>query len=441
MSKFVSIRMERPTEVREESKKQNEVGDESKNQNEVRKGSKKQNDEGEKNKIQTFVFLDLEATGLPGDSPRILELSMIAVSRDDFLGMKDSSHKGKSTPSDPNSTNENKRSIIPQLPRVLHKYTRLYYPRKLIMPAVEDITGLSNELLHRLPGFSEASAEAIRLFLDLPQPLSLVAHNGNRYDFPLLKAELSNVCSTEKYSNFYCVDTLKAIKDIDAVQERDKELKDISEITVLAASFSFGDMDDEEMEVTPVSKRTRSEELAEERVTLAPHGYTGSSCSNKPSSHAPEGNQRTFEVSAEPYITPVKDHIPAKMNKTPKTPNKHTKPLLPPATPESFKPCTPGTPGFNSQTFTEANKVRRSLVYDGYGKRKWDGTMPYKLGNIYRRLFHANYQAHRAESDCQAMLQICGHYGERFVQWADTFSERFADVKPLWVKRKTFQLT
>ncbi|KAK3851835.1 hypothetical protein Pcinc_041541, partial [Petrolisthes cinctipes] len=38
-------------------------------------------------KIQTFVFLDLEATGLPYDDPRILELSMIAVSRNDLIRM------------------------------------------------------------------------------------------------------------------------------------------------------------------------------------------------------------------------------------------------------------------------------------------------------------------------------------------------------------------
>lgn len=389
-------------------------------------------EEKEKNKIKTFVFLDIEATGLPGDDPRILELSMMAVSREDLLCMNTS----KSSPTSSNSTDRQQRNVVPQLPRVLHKYTRLFYPRKLITPKVEEITGLSNALLYRLPGFSQMSAEAISLFLELPKPLAIVAHNGDRFDFPILKAELNNVGSMEKFADLQCVDTLNAIKDIDALQQKDIEILEILEITETAKSFNFKDMDEEVSKELPVKKRARPVEL-EEKVNNA----SSASFINEPSSQAQEGNPRTLEVSPELYMTPVKDHIPAFVNNTPSTPAKLTQPPSPSVTPISSKAYTPGTPGFSPQTLRETSRVRRNLTYEGSGKRRWDGTTPYAQTNIYKRLFNAQYLAHKAESDCQALLEICGHYGDKFVNWADMHAENFDDVKPMWSKRKAFKLS
>lgn len=388
----------------------------------------------DKNKIQTFVFLDLEATGLPGDDPRILEIAMIAVAREHLLGMKSPNGNGMK---DSDSTEGKQKASVPKLPRVLHKYVRLYYPRKLLTPKLEELTGLNNDLLHRLPGFSQESAEAIRLFLDFPKPVALVAHNGSRFDFPLLKAELKNVISMDKFPDLHCVDTLKAVKDIDALHLKEKEVSDIKEITELAASFCFEDMDDEMMEVVQANKKARCEEPLEERVNQAFH----STCRfSEPSSQAVEVNQRLLEVSAEPLMTPVKD-VPPQTTNIPATPQKPKKPPSPPITPESIKAYTAGTPDFNPQTFTETNKVRRSLSYGGNGKRKWDGTKPYTQSNIYKRLFGMSYEAHKAEADSQAMLEICGHYGDEFVKWADSFADKFINVKPMWTRRKTFKFS
>lgn len=386
-----------------------------------------------KNKIQTFVFLDTEATGLVGDDTRILELSLIAVSREDLLSMKHSQSldSPKDDVSKTNGTTPH--SPVPKLPRVLHKYTRLYYPRKLITPKLEEITGLNNDMLHYLPGFRDVSAEALSLFLDLPQPVSFVAHNGSRYDFPLLKAELNNVSALEKFCDLQCVDTLTAIKDIDITQQKDKELREISEITELAESFSLEEMHDELMEAGPSSKRSRYEVDGEEKAQAV--NGTLQSAPNQ------EANPPLLEVSLELPITPVKDHIPARGSKTPATPVKPKEPMELPITPEQqSRVYLPGTPGFSPQALSSTKKVRRSLNYGENGKRKWDGTKPYTQSNIYRRLFGRTFEAHRAENDCQALLEICGHYGEKFVEWADTFYERFVDIKPMWVKRKTFQL-
>jgi len=75
-------------------------------------------------KIQTFVFFDIETTGLIQGKvmPRITEIALIAVSRESIC-------------------NGNKNA----LPRVLHKLVLPVNPRKIIPPNVEHMT---SELLY-----------------------------------------------------------------------------------------------------------------------------------------------------------------------------------------------------------------------------------------------------------------------------------------------------
>ena len=82
----------------------------------------------------------------------------------------------------------------------------------MIPDKVTDITGLSNELLEHQARFSYNSGLLLKLFLEnLPQPLCLIAHNGNRYDFPLLKAELLN---RDFDLDIYTADSLTILKEI-----------------------------------------------------------------------------------------------------------------------------------------------------------------------------------------------------------------------------------
>lgn len=158
--------------------------------------------EGAPGKIKTFVFFDLETLSFYEDQPRILELSMIAVSREHFRSMKDQAHV--------NNPSYKKGDPLP-LPRVCHKYTTLYYPQKNICSVVEKITGLSNNNLRHLKGFDKESATSIKLFLNLPSPVAFVAHNGDGFDCPILKAELMEV-HEENLENVVCVDSLKFLR-------------------------------------------------------------------------------------------------------------------------------------------------------------------------------------------------------------------------------------
>lgn len=55
-------------------------------------------------------------------------------------------------------------------------------------------SGLSNELLQEYPVFNEQTGTMIQTFIDLlPKPVCLVAHNGHKFDFPVLKNALLKV--------------------------------------------------------------------------------------------------------------------------------------------------------------------------------------------------------------------------------------------------------
>ncbi|KAK7079557.1 hypothetical protein SK128_019056 [Halocaridina rubra] len=381
----------------------------------------------EVNKIQTFVFFDLETTGLAGADTKITELSMVAVSREHLLEMVNNPRFRKSDSEVKSSTIKHSSFPVPMLPRVLHKYSRLYYPYKLIIDDIEKFTGLSNELLHRLPTFSTKSAEAISLFLDLPKPVALVAHNGTRFDFPLVMAELSNVMEhiTDSFTfrDLQCVDSLLAIRHIDACIKQENEEKDILEITSLASAFAFDDMSDEDW--------VDGESLRKKLKPKNPNDTEVSEREKTPPSSGDEEQDNGLEVSIQLPITPLKDRIPATGFGTPQTPVKPKIPPKPPITPESSNSTTSKVNGTCA--------VRRNLMY-GPKKRKWDGTQPFKQTNIYQRLFGGHYDGHRAEADCLALLEICGHYSEKFVKWADLNAYKFTSVKPMWVKRKSLQI-
>lgn len=111
---------------------------------------------------KSLVFFDIEGTGLPYEKPKITEISFIACS---------SSHFGESK----------------RVPRVLHKLSLCRNPKKTIPPVVVGLTGLDNFLLEHESIFDKETIQLITKFFDqLQQPVCLIAHSGNAYDFPVL---------------------------------------------------------------------------------------------------------------------------------------------------------------------------------------------------------------------------------------------------------------
>ncbi|XP_053227000.1 three prime repair exonuclease 2 isoform X1 [Podarcis raffonei] len=147
--------------------------------------------------FQTFVFLDLETTGLPHDQPHLAELCLFAVHR---RSLQCSPLPG-----------------TPQLPRIIDKLTLCVDPQKPFTLEAERITGLSNQNLEEncKADFNRGVVEILKGFLQRQMgPICLVAHNGLGFDFPLLRAELWRV-DTDLLPSTGCLDTLPALKELE----------------------------------------------------------------------------------------------------------------------------------------------------------------------------------------------------------------------------------
>ena len=175
--------------------------------------------------VRTHVYFDLEATGLKSSGkPRICELSLIAVNVQDVLEMTENVE---------NRIIESKIfQVRKRLPRIMNKLTLCVYPMATIVPLVSDITGLDN---YNLTGQSKFDMQTVNLInsflLLLPPPVCLVAHNGNDYDFPLLKAEVDKTGKSLS-SDILCADSYIGIKEIFKKRKEIKRLKNEERVEV-----------------------------------------------------------------------------------------------------------------------------------------------------------------------------------------------------------------
>lgn len=120
--------------------------------------------------IETYVFVDLETTGLPeyeNNMTRITEMCLLAVKRRHVV---DASQ---------------------ETPRVQHKLKLCFNPGWQISERASELSGLTNNLLENEPAFKMATFTLINTFLErLTKPICLIAHNGHNFDFPILKNHL-----------------------------------------------------------------------------------------------------------------------------------------------------------------------------------------------------------------------------------------------------------
>lgn len=153
--------------------------------------------------VQTLIFLDLEATGLPFSQPKITELCLLAVHR--------CALESPSTSQSP----------VPPPPRVVDKLSLCVAPGKACSPTASKITGLSTAVLqaHGRQPFDDSLASLLLAFLRRqPAPWCLVAHNGDGYDFPLLQAELAMLGCASILDRAFCVDSMAALKALEQAE-------------------------------------------------------------------------------------------------------------------------------------------------------------------------------------------------------------------------------
>ncbi|PIK39701.1 Three prime repair exonuclease 2 [Apostichopus japonicus] len=168
----------------------------------------------ERNPIQTFVFLDIESTAvLAMDKPKMTEICLTAVHRKELLDF---------------SRIRTKVGIrTPKLPRVTDSLSICLNPGKPVHSVAYELSGLDNTNLNGSckRQFGELDATLLKLFLTRQaRPICLIAHNGMKFDFPLLKAELKGINYNFPILDIKCGDTLQAFRDLDDGLDVKREL-------------------------------------------------------------------------------------------------------------------------------------------------------------------------------------------------------------------------
>ena len=161
--------------------------------------------------INSFVFLDFETSHLLSkDHPKIIELSLIAVNRNGLLNSD--VHTALNCARKENFTFDLSKV---SLPRIIDKLTLCVDPRKYTSPQSARITKLDKRNLDKnkkLP-FDEDVICMLNLFLSRQEaPVCLVAHNGLRFDFAILRSELSQLTTGDLSAELYCVDSLSGFR-------------------------------------------------------------------------------------------------------------------------------------------------------------------------------------------------------------------------------------
>ncbi len=119
--------------------------------------------------INSLVFFDLETTGFK--DPKITELSFCSIDRSQFLNCQ----RG-------------------EFPRITNRLNLCIKPSKKIEAEASEKTKLDNYNLDHQSPFDEDVGNIVLSFLKrLKKPVCLVAHNGFKFDFPILLAEFSRL--------------------------------------------------------------------------------------------------------------------------------------------------------------------------------------------------------------------------------------------------------
>ncbi|XP_011878532.1 PREDICTED: uncharacterized protein LOC105567893 [Vollenhovia emeryi] len=308
--------------------------------------------------IQTFVFLDLETTGLIQGTvlPRVTEIALIAISRESIC-------------------NGDKHS----LPRVLHKLVLPVNPRKVIPPNVEDLTKLYNADMHLLQPFENGIYELIMHFLKrLTPPICFAAHNGNGFDYPIFLRELEHIDKILD-NEILCIDTWRMFQDFFINCKRDLEPKAVQNLLSDEYNDSLLDVDMAVAEKEPQIIATTST-----AQTMLP-------CDK----YAKVINYETVEEYSNGVdVQSSKNPIQEVNEKTPKNQIM----ML-----ENISPQRPFKKIFPKKRLNFEREKPVSL----------------KLGDIYEHMFGSNFSYnHSAEADCLAMIRCIMNISDFFLEWS-----------------------
>lgn len=331
--------------------------------------------------IKTLAFFDLETTGLPDleyFKTKITEISIVACAVSHFL--------------------------VEKVPRVQHKLTLCFNPYKRIDLKASESTGLTNEILEQENKFDKNAMNTLESFLfQLQQPVCLIAHNGDKFDFPLLKKKHEKLEGTFPFT-VKCCDSLPIFKKIDEMKTaRIKELLknsySLQQWTVANDNGLLLGADIEELMEPSKEVKAESEGIDKIFQKIVKNELNMIEQENK-----------------KPIENDVK-LIQAANETTPKALTKATN-LQPRA--QALNEARQPPTASKRELFPSTSSVNN----DKRSKKS------FKLREIYKRLFKAYPEhSHDAESDVITLLKCAGENKEDFVKLLNETCIDFKDVK------------
>ena len=233
-------------------------------------------------------------------------------------------------------------------------------------------SGLSNFLLENENKFNENSAKSLNFFIEhLQQPACLVAHNGKKFDFVMLKKELLRL-DISLPDGLMCIDSLDIFRAIDLVLEVENTRKD-------------NDIN----EISELEEKTLSalEELEKADLQMA--------------------ERQKFNET-----TPHRDKMSIKIEPESKSSSKFI-----------FVPKSKRRLDFETPSLTQSSQFSQSSQ-SPLKKRK------FRLIDIYERFYSEPLEnAHCAEDDCITLLKCSVACKKEFVQYAELNAIPFSSIK------------
>ncbi|XP_063245208.1 uncharacterized protein LOC134546353 isoform X2 [Bacillus rossius redtenbacheri] len=302
-------------------------------------------------KIESFIILDFETTGIEREA-RITEIAFIAVSREHILC---AATKAKG------------------LPRVMNKFTICLNPDKPINPIAAKISGLNNDLLQGQKPFDSTAFNILENFVcRLPQPVCLIAHNGDSYDFPILQAELEAFKQLPEH--ILCADSIKCFR---ALLGPNRQFIDSKTIVQQNESVSVN--------LTAQVMITRLKNCKDVNGSTQVLNVTNVNS--------------TQQVGAMTVM-----YSPAKRRRTAMTLS----------TSDGKHGC-----------------LENEIIRDVSNRKRTPNS--FKLVDIYRYFFNRKSQDnHTAHGDAQNLLECIIATGSDFLCWADKNARKLSDVKSRW---------
>ena len=308
--------------------------------------------------IRTFIFFDLETTGLIKHNamPKITEMSLVAVSRNNIRNDMDS------------------------LPRVLHKLILPIHPDRIISEQIKDITGLSNENLREDQSFNCEIYTLVTNFIKrLKAPTCFVAHNGNQFDYPIFLWELRNIDKVLS-DDILSIDMLHLVKAFFSAENNPtKQTNDAQGINCTSRN-------------------------AEDINILLNDGY------DEILSDALDSAMNSSLSGCDTNETAVHEHWNTVVDAPPTSYESM----------QDINEKTPQCQRISESRYRNANV--RNRKESSRKRLDFTAGKPanFKLPTIYQHLFRkCPENAHSAEGDCLSMIRCAIHFGDFFLEWAE----------------------